>query len=290
MSCRIVESISTLIGEVTKDYMKWGTSTRPWFRGEPECVDRTLVPKLFRKEGRKPYAEIHMLQHFRMKAPTLGLPFIPMRNHTDQWLFLAQHVGLPTRLLDWTEGLLIALHFALYTYESGAVVWMLDPLRLNSLTVGDEAKADFDYDLTWVSRKNRPLRLKDIPKLATIFLGMDQDQSNEIKYQLPKENPAWANINKAWVVKAEGTKLPYAIPTTNIHPRMSSQMSRFTIHGELENGLSEMSLPPNTLEKYVIAQYAIEPMKDELRMLGIGHSTLIPELDGLASELTEVYY
>ena len=57
---------------------------------------------------------------------------VPMREHTDQWLFLARHAGLPTRLLDWSEGALIALHFALK--DPNPVVWMLNPLDLNDLS------------------------------------------------------------------------------------------------------------------------------------------------------------
>src|SRR5207244_1519034 len=105
-----VPALEARITEGRSDYREWNTPTSPWLRGEPASTKTPLLPVLFREPGR--HDENRLLQQFRMKAPSLGLGTIPPRDHTDQWLFLARHVGLPTRLLDWTEGLLIALLFA----------------------------------------------------------------------------------------------------------------------------------------------------------------------------------
>ena len=112
-----------------------------WFRGEPE-VERPLLPKVFRKslDGRV-HNENQLLQMFRMKAPTFTKYDTPPRGNTDQWLFLAQHVGLPTRLLDWTESALVGLYFALK--QEKPIVWMLDPFRLNELSVTEKVGDDY---------------------------------------------------------------------------------------------------------------------------------------------------
>src|SRR5262245_33678185 len=126
-NCQI-QSIEDFIQAVRHDSSSWDPNEPIWFRGEP-YVDSPLIPTLHRDRFTR--HENELLQMVRARAAGFH-DIVPMREHTDQWLFLARHAGLPTRLLDWSEGVLIALHFALK--KDKPVVWMLNPLDLNDLS------------------------------------------------------------------------------------------------------------------------------------------------------------
>lgn len=256
---KAINSIMAFIEATKADYTKWEIAC-PWFRGEPTS-DRPLLPRLYRQKHEGDYYENRLLQTFRMMAPSLGYHATPPRDHTDQWLFLAQHVGLPTRLLDWTEGSLIALYFALHT-ESPAV-WMLNPLRLNWLSVTDKhSRSSFDtYSLTWCN---------GIKDRHSVNLGS-------------------INIRGAWEQDVPGVDLPVAVHPTYIHPRMTVQRSCFTVHGKQKASLNTLVHNKDVLLRYTIDVANAKEMLDELRVLGITRATLFPDLDGLATDITRLF-
>jgi hypothetical protein len=107
-----------------------------WFRGVADGTN-TLLPKIMRdgKTAEQVFErERRLLTRFRQRS----LPYWSAGYPQNDWehLFAMQHYGMPIRLLDWSENLFVAAHFALA--ESSAVsagrspaVWCLDPIAWN---------------------------------------------------------------------------------------------------------------------------------------------------------------
>lgn len=294
----VVKSIPDFINRIKRDSKGWGIP--PWFRGEPDSPrdvnnnSTHLIPKVYRlKPDGSRHDENQLLQNFRLKAPTLGFREIPLRRETDQWLFLAQHFGLPTRLLDWTESALTALYFALQT--ESPVVWMLNPITLNNLSLPDNKKiGTYTFPLTWFSPEIQPIERRDLLKFRLILRNKESSEGPRVLF--PPElvvptNIGSRNIRDAWESEREevGTELPVAIIPTNIHPRMSVQKSCFTIHGRRRVPITRLVRGQGILKKYRISKRSVDSILADLRLLGVSHSTLFPDLGGLAEELGMIY-
>lgn len=89
----------------------------------------TLSTSLQRLGGNYHELEHHLLRNFRKYARDTTTP--PSATVWD-WLALAQHHGLPTRLLDWTYSPYVALHFAtddLHAYHQDGIIWALNYVK-----------------------------------------------------------------------------------------------------------------------------------------------------------------
>ena len=87
-------------------------------------------------------AEKYMLSLFKQRA----IPFLTFSPRNDwEWLALAQHYGLPTRLLDWSRNPLVAAFFAVKEEsETDSAIYILESKKY-PISIEEENKNPFEY-------------------------------------------------------------------------------------------------------------------------------------------------
>lgn len=106
-----------------------------WFRGH-KSTGYKLDSGLFRLNlpNLDSYLELEtqLYRHFKSLGHLL-------HGNEEGWklLYSMQHHGIRTRLIDWSESFAVSLFFATEGWENNsACVWMLKPLELNLLSLG----------------------------------------------------------------------------------------------------------------------------------------------------------
>jgi len=256
LECDTLDALIKNVMQARRDFERdYSGSGIPFFRGHAASYYR-LEPSLFRPvDGRpyKDYDEQNFYYEFRARAGALLAPTY------SSWdiLFLMQHHGVPTRLLDWTESFAAALYFALEKAASDVDIWMLDPYALNQ-TVNRSAKIlDVGSDL-------------DGMEYFDLFINQESRGSR-----------ARGNSRRNTQSRSRWKKRKDAIA---IYPRrqiarLASQHGLFTLHFSPEP--LELLKKPG-LTRFTVKAVALEETRMFLRLMGINEFSLFPDLDGLS--------
>lgn len=209
-----------------------------WFRGHG-LKDWKLVPGLARVPSHLK-AEGALIKRFMQNAaPHIVAP----PRYEWEWMFLMQHHGAGTRLLDWSESPLAALYFAVYNTEhkaSGAV-WCLNPLALNKA-----ANLQFPFE-------------SEIPAFG---------QDKVLENYLPSH-----------VQESTSNLFTVAIVGPRTTPRMAAQLGTFTINHRLHTPIEEIG-DGKHIWRWIIPGKAKKSILKELARLGYTALTLFPSWTG----------
>ena len=228
----------------------------PWFRGHGDTKWR-LEPSQFRVSRRHGGIgadwnnESTLLSEFKYRAPFYLHSLLIPRDDWE-WLFLMQHYGLPTRLLDWTESALIALHFALRDNRgtSDASVWMLDPWWLNKQSLGE-------YDIPHAGDRS-------VSPWATGTGKQEPEGRLPVAIKPIQASPRITAQRGFFTI--HGTE-------------------RLALHKVAESAATKKEL-----HELVIPAESVPALKGDLELAGISETTIFPELEGLCREMKEWFY
>lgn len=257
---RTIHSLGELIDAVTPPEPNPATGRRRdtgVYHGAAAAT-QPLLTSLDRLGGTDPphtkaHLEAHILRNFARYSRAY-LEAVP----SNDWemLVIAQHYGVPTRLLDWSYSPLVAAHFATGSAAPGhaCAVWRLD----------------------W-QRVHRAFGLPDLALLTDDLLQLDGEERSLSPWD---------------VFAGEAPHFACLFEPPSLDARIVAQAAALTICSDtsqpFEDFLEEAGIG-DALTKLVIPADLVPFLRDQLDLVGIEERHLFPGLDGVAASIRRYY-
>lgn len=239
------DSWKPLMGRFRSDYAFRGLSDKNY----------QLKNSFLRNCGDQPELEYHLLRNFRKYSITND---INLTGTFWRSLVLAQHHGLPTRLIDWTYSPFIAMHFATANtekYDIDGVIWKLDFVKVNQLA---------------------PSPIKDLLK---------EEKCNAFTLEMLERIASLSDFDSLF-----SEKHVVFFEPPSLDERIVNQFALFSVMTSPTAILDDwLTIRPELFRRIIIPKELKLEVRDKLDQANITERVLFPGLDGLAKWLKRHY-
>lgn len=220
--------------------------------------DYELRTSLIRILGDKYYdLEFHLIRNFVKYARIENSSHYTIWN----WLAIAQHHGLPTRLLDWTYSPFAAMHFATSNtakYDVDGVIWCVDFVKIHEILpkiFKDELRREGSNVFT----------VEMLSKVCGSLKDFDEKSISEDGFVLFFEPPS-------------------------MDDRIVNQFALHSIISNPKTILNGILIKhPDLYKRIIIPRDLKWEIRDMLDQANINERVMFPGLDGLSKWLTRYY-
>ena len=199
--------------------------------------------------------EMHLLTSFRKYAVAREV----YRDWVWNWLSLAKHHGLPTRLLDWTYSPYVAMHFATHNlndFDEDGAIWCVDYAKSNE-------------------QLPKSLRKQLEAEDANIFTA---EMLNRVATTLPEFDS----------LSRDDFVLFFEPPS--LDERIVNQFALFSIPSSAQLRLEELLRRREGMYRRIIIPAAMKwEVRDKLDQANVTERVLFPGLDGLSQWLKRYF-
>ena len=224
------------------------------FRGLSD-INYRLETTLIRLGGNYAPLERHLLRNFKKYARRS----VVEQDSIWHWLSVAQHYGLPTRLLDWTYSPYVALHFAtanISQFDQDGSIWAVNYLKTHQLL---------------------PQRLRN---------KLEEEGANVFTVEMLSETVC--SLQELSQLDSNNFALFFEPPS--IDDRITNQFGFFSVMPDPTSSLDDwLARHPHLYRRIIIPRTLKWEIRDKLDQANITERVLFPGLDGLSSWLKRQY-
>jgi hypothetical protein len=224
------------------------------FRGLSDA-SYPLKTTLMRLGGKYATLERHLMRNFKKYAHRSA-------EESDTfwyWMSVAQHYGLPTRLLDWTYSPFVAMHFAtanICKFDRDGAIWAVNYVKTHRL-------------LPWRMRNK-----------------LEQEGANVFTVEMLNEKIR--NLPQLSELSRENVVIFFEPPS--MENRIVNQFAFFSVMSDPRMPLCDfLRAQPDIWRKIIIPAELKWEIRDKLDQANITERVLFPGLDGLSLWLKRHY-